>query len=333
MKINKKLVLIIAGLIIAAGLSFQKGTQKVSEEKSQTVVAITQIVEHPSLDLEREGILTALSEAGYTEGKNLKVIYQNAQGSSVTATQIAQKLISLHPDVIVALSTPSAQSALSAIGKNKIPLVFTAVTDPVEAKLVKDLDRPGLGLTGVSDYMPPEPQLKLVQRFAPNTKKLGIIYNPGEANSGTLYRELQKAAPGLGLTLVTATASRTGEVAAAAQSLMGRVDAIYVPTDNTAVSAIQSIVQVGIKNHIPVFAGDIGSVMNGAAGAVGYNRSVLGKAAGAKVVQFLKQGFNQEISIQDEYPIEITLNRSSVEKMGLQVPAELDPDIHWLEEK
>ena len=224
-----------------------------NQEQKQLTVAMTQIVEHPALDQEREGILLALREAGYIEGKNLKIIYQNAQGSGVTSTQIAQKLVSLRPHVIVAISTPSAQAVLSAIGGSQVPLVFTAVTDPISARLVKSLSHPGLGVTGVSDSLSSMTQLKFVQRFLPDLKNLGIIYNPGESNSSSAYQDLLAKASLLQIHLVPATASRTSEVVAAAQSLIGRVDAIYIPNDNTAVSAIESIVRVGISQRLPVF--------------------------------------------------------------------------------
>jgi putative ABC transport system substrate-binding protein len=325
---QKNLLWVLPILLLISLLLFKTK----SYEAHQTTVAITQIVEHPSLDQERAGLLLALHEAGYVEGQNLKIIYQNAQGSSVTATQIAQKLVSLNPDVIVTISTPSAQSVLAAIGGRKIPLVFTAVTDPIGARLVKNLNHPGSGVTGVSDYLTPEPQLKLVKRLIPNIKNLGIIYNPGETNSGTLYQELQGAAPAFKIHLVAATASRTSEVAAAAQSLEGRVDAIYIPNDNTAVSAIESIVRVGIDRKLPVFAGDIGSVLRGAVGVAGYDRTVLGRLAGEKVIQILKNGYAQELSIASQHPIAITLNPSAAMKMGLELPNDLSSDIQWIKD-
>jgi putative ABC transport system substrate-binding protein len=299
-------------------------------KKKQVTVAITQIVEHPALDQERMGIVLALQEAGYIDGTNLKIIYQSAQGSPVTATQIAQKFVSLKPDVIVAISTPSAQSVLSAIGKNRIPLVFTAVTDPVGAHLVKDLHHPELGISGVSDYLQPKPQIQLIQKFIPTIKNIGIIYNPGESNSSAFFKELQDMAPSLGIHLIAATASRTSEVAAAAESLVGRVEAVYIPNDNTAVSAIESIVRVGIHHQLPVFAGDSGSVLRGAVGAAGYNRIQLGKTAGNQVVQFLKNPDLKEYPVAIQHPIEMTLNRKALSKMGLLTPPNLSAHIHWI---
>ena len=320
----------IGSLVLLLTILSLKNTN--SNEK-QTTVAISQIVEHASLDQEREGLLLALKDAGYVEGKNLKIIYQNAQGSTVTATQIAQKQVSLNPNVIVAISTPSAQSVLAAIGDRKIPLVFTAVTDPVQARLVKDLKHPGKGVTGVSDYLTPESQLSFVKKLVPDLKNLGIIYNPGETNSGASYKELLGAAPAFGVRLIAATASRTSEVAAAAKSLVGRVEAIYIPTDNTAVSAIESIVRVGVEHKIPILAGDIGSALHGAVGVAGYNRRLLGKLAGEKVVQLLRNGSSHELSIERHHPVEITINRAAAIKMGVQIPNDIATNIKWVEDK
>jgi putative ABC transport system substrate-binding protein len=284
---------------------------------TETVVAITQIQEHPALNLEREGILEALKEAGYVEGKNLKIIYQNSQGNVVLAAQGAQKLISLNPNVIVAISTPSAQAALSAIGEKNIPLIFSAVTDPIGARLISGSHRK---VTGVTDYLPPEPQLKLLKDLVPQVKKVGVIYNPGESNSVKLYQELKKAAPKFSIELIPVTATRTSEVATAAQSLVGRVNALYIPNDNTAVTAMESIVQVGIKNQLPVFAGDIGSLQRGAVAVAGYNRKQMGIKAGKQVVEILKGKSPSEIQIENQHIIEITLNRDSATRMGLQLP-------------
>ncbi len=293
-------------------------------------VAITQIVEHLSLDQERAGILEVLDEAGFIDGKNLKLVYQNAQGSPVTSTQIAQNLVSMQPDVIVAISTPSAQSVLSALRGQVIPVVFTAVSDPVSARLVPSLLHPGPGITGVTDLLSPESQLQFVRRWIPQLKNLGVIYNPGESNSAALLKGLEAVARSSAIHLVPATAGRSGEVVAAAQSLVGRVDAIYVPNDNTAVSAIESIVHVGVKNKLPVFAGDMGSVVRGAIGMAGYNRKKLGRVAGEKVVQILRQGMQQEMPIAAQHPVEMTLNREAAARMGARIPADLPPNVQWL---
>lgn len=312
----KKVILVLLCTVLSISVTSCKNDGSRSHLKK---VAITQIVEHPSLEQEREGILGALKEAGYIDGQNIQILYENSQGSPVVATQIALKFVSQLPDVIVAISTPSAQAAIAAIGKQKIPLVFSAVTDPVGSKLVKE------GVTGVSDQLPPEPQLDFVAQWLPGLKNLGMIYNPGETNSVKMAEDLKTAAHLRGIHIVVANANQTRDVAAAAQSLIGKVEAIYIPNDNTAVSAIESISSVGIQQKVPILAGDSGSAQRGAAASIGYNRLALGKAAGKLIARILSGEPVQNIPIQKGDQLETVVNLPNAEKMGVHIPKGLKP--------
>lgn len=287
------------------------------------VVAITQIVEHQALDDERAGILEALEKQGYIPGRNLKVIYENAQGNITTAAQIATKFASLRPDVVVAISTPSAQALAKALQGQEIPLVFSAVTDPVGAKLANAGYSPKTGITGVSDYVQAHPQLQLMQKIIPHLVTVGIIYNPGEVNSVTLVAELQKQANKMGLKLVLASAGKTCDIPGAVHSLIGKVQAIFIPNDNTAVAAMESIVRLGIEHQIPVFAGDVGSVKKGAIATIGYDRHSLGLKAGELVVRILKGAKPDQLPIAKDHPLQVTVNPVSAKKMGITVPSYL----------
>ena len=258
----------LARLGAMAGVALALGAPGTSAEELKTV-AVTAIVEHPALDAARKGIKDELAAEGYVEGKNLDFRFESAQGNPATAAQIAQQFVGDRPDVIVPISTPSAQAVVGAT--KDIPVVFTAVTDPVGAKLVSDPEHPGGNVTGMSDLSPIGLHLDLIKEIMPNAAHLGVIYNPGEANSITLLELLKKEAPGHGLSLVEAPAPRSADVLAAAQSLVGDVDAIYVPTDNTVVTALEAIVKVGTDNQLPVFAGDTDSVPRGAIAALGFN--------------------------------------------------------------
>ncbi|HMG51260.1 MAG TPA: ABC transporter substrate-binding protein, partial [Inquilinus sp.] len=194
-------------------------------------VAVTQIVEHPALDAARDGIKKALEEAGYKDGDNLVFLSESAQGNPATAAQIAQKYVGENPTVIVPIATPSAQAVVAAT--QDIPVVFTAVTDPLGAQLIKNLEHPGGNVTGISDLSPLADHLNLIKEIVPGVKKIGVPYNPGEANSAALLAALQKMAPEWKVEIVEAPASKSADVQAAAQSLVGKVDVIYVPTDNT----------------------------------------------------------------------------------------------------
>ena len=235
----------------------------------QASVATTAIVEHPALDAARDGLRDELAAGGYEVGKNLTFLYESAQGNPATAAQIARKFIGEAPDVIVPISTPSAQAVVAAT--KEIPVVFTAVTDPLGARLVAALDRPGGNVTGMSDLSPIDKHMALVKRITPETGKLGVIFNPGEANSLTLLKLIHNHAPDHGLKVVEAPATKSADVLAAAQSLVGKADAIYVPTDNTVVSALEAVIKVGIDNQVPVYAGDTDSVPRGVIAALGFN--------------------------------------------------------------
>lgn len=280
-------------------------------------VAITQIVEHPALDATRDGVKAELAAAGFTEGKNLKLEWQSAQGSPTTATQIANKFVGDKPDVIVAIATPSAQ-AVVAIARN-IPVIFTAVTDPLGAKLVTNLEKPGGTVTGVSALTPIDKHLDLIAKITPKAKRIGVLYNAGEANSLTLLKLLKQEAPKRGMTLVEATVARSSDVATAARSLVGKVDAIYIPTDNTVVSALESVIQVGTENKLPIYAGDSDSVKRGALAALGYNYYEVGRQTGQIVLQVLNGEKPGNIPVESAKKNEFYLNLKSAKQMGVSI--------------
>jgi len=284
-------------------------------------VAVTAIVEHPALDAARDGIKAALAEAGYVDGQNLKFVYESAQGNPATAAQIARKLVGEAPAVIVPISTPSAQAVVGAT--KDIPVVFTAVTDPVGAKLVRDLKHPGGNVTGMSDLSPIAKHLDLVKEILPAAKTLGVIYNPGEANSLTLVDLLRKEAPARGLKILEAPAPKSADVLPAAQSLVGNVDAIYVPTDNTVVTALEAIVQVGQQNRLPVIAGDTDSVPRGAIAALGFNYGDVGRQTGRIVVRVLKGEQPGEIPVEGVEITELFVNPAAAKAMGVTLPEAL----------
>jgi len=284
-------------------------------------VAVTAIVEHPALDAARDGIKAALAEAGYVDGQNLKFVYESAQGNPATAAQIARKLVGEAPAVIVPISTPSAQAVVGAT--KDIPVVFTAVTDPVGAKLVRDLKHPGGNVTGMSDLSPIAKHLDLVKEILPAAKTLGVIYNPGEANSLTLVDLLRKEAPARGLKILEAPAPKSADVLPAAQSLVGNVDAIYVPTDNTVVTALEAIVKVGEQNRLPVIAGDTDSVPRGAIAALGFNYGDVGRQTGKIVVRVLKGEQPGDIPVEGVEITELFVNPGAAKAMGVTLPEAL----------
>ncbi len=257
-----------------------------SAQSVPTKISILQLVDHPALNTTREGFLEELNKLGYRQGENLILDFQSAQGNPALAAQIAQKFVSNKPDVIVAIPTLAAQAAISATKDTDIPVVFSSVTDPLTAKLVTNLKAPDGNVTGVSNFVPVEPQFKLFKRVLPTLKTLGIVYNPGEANSTALNTMMEKAAASFDLTLVFSTASKSSEVLAATQSLCDKVDAVFVNNDNTALSAFKSVVRAARACGIPAFVSDIDIVDQGALAALGPDQREVGRQT-ARMVDFI----------------------------------------------
>ncbi|MBB2972495.1 ABC transporter substrate-binding protein [Mesorhizobium sp. RMAD-H1] len=284
-------------------------------------VAVTAIVEHPALDATRDGVKEALAEAGFKEGENLKFIYESAQGNAGTAAQIARQFIGDNPDVIVPISTPSAQAVVSAT--RDIPVVFTAVSDPVGAQLVKDFEKPGGNVTGLSDMSPVADHVALIKEILPNAKTIGFLYNSGETNSVSLLAALKEAAEKAGLTVVESTATRSADVQGAARALVGRADIIYVPTDNTIVSALEGAVAVAEENKIPLFTADTDSVNRGAIAALGFNYHDVGKQTGAVVARILNGEKPGDIPVKVAAGTDLVVNLVAAKKMGVELPQAL----------
>lgn len=298
---------------VALAIASLTGTA-VAQEKS---VAVTAIVEHPALDAVRDGVQAALKEAGYESGKNLKWQYQSAQGNTGTAAQIARKFVGDKPDAIVAIATPSAQAVVAAT--KTVPVVFSAVTDPVAAKLVPSWEASGTNVTGVSDLLALDKQMDLVKQVVPDAKRVGMVYNPGEANSVVVVKELQKLLPIMGMTLVEAAAPRSVDVSSAARSLVGKVDVIYTSTDNNVVSAYEALVKVGQDAKIPLVASDTDSVKRGAVAAYGINYRDLGEQTGRVVARILKGEAPGSIKPEVSTKLELFVNPAAAQKQGIEL--------------
>ncbi|HRF62127.1 MAG TPA: ABC transporter substrate-binding protein [Candidatus Competibacter sp.] len=286
--------------------------------ESPRTVALTQIVEHPSLDAARHGILDELAAAGYTPGQNLKIDYQNAQGNPITAAQIARKFVGDRPDVIVTITTPSAQAVVAAT--RELPVVFCSVSDPLGAKLVNNLAKPGGNVTGTSDLSPIAEQLDLIRELSPDVKKLGILYNPGEANSVSLVALLKTQASGKGLQVIEATAPKSGDVLSAARQLAGKAEAIYIPLDNTVVSALEAVIKVGRDARIPVYSADTDSVGRGTVASLGFDYYDVGHQTGQQVVRILRGEKPGDIPVERVKKLNLYINLQAAEAMGVTIP-------------
>lgn len=280
-------------------------------------VATTAIVEHPALDAVRDGIKETLIKNGYS-GDKLKFTYESAQGKPDIAGQIARKMVGDKPDIIVAIATPSAQAAVSAT--KTIPVVFSAVTDPLGAKLIPTLKKPGGNVTGLSDMANLKEHLALIKEFIPNLKAVGIPYNPGEANSVSMLASAKVEAKKMGIKIVESAAPKSSDVMIAAKQLVGKVDAIYCPIDNTIISAAESVVRVGMDAQVPVFAGDTSTVVRGAIAAVGYDYFDLGRQTGEVVVRILKGEKPGSIDVKVAKGTDLHVNPKMAKRMGIKIP-------------
>ncbi|MGO1474609.1 ABC transporter substrate-binding protein [Psychrobacter sp. FME5] len=258
----------------------------VDSDKPAKTIAITQIVEHPSLDEMRRGIIDELADNGYVKDQNLTVNFQSAQGNTATAGQIAKQFAGDNPDAIVAISTPSAQSIVAST--KTVPVIYTAISDPVAAKLIDENNTPiQPNVTGLSSVLPIEPQLDNILKIVPHAKTIGYVYSPGEVNSVVVLNQLKKAAPARGLKILDVTANRPTDVAMATRSLAGRVDVIYTSLDNNVVSGFEAMAGAANELDIPIIASDEFSVRRGATAALGVNDYDFGRTTGKMVYRVL----------------------------------------------
>jgi putative tryptophan/tyrosine transport system substrate-binding protein len=308
---------LILGILILSLFSFQA----IMAETYQ--ISVNQFVEHPALDAVLKGFKDYMKDNHI----QVKFIVHNAQANMGTATQIGQQILGEKSDLIMAIATPSAQACARALEKApsdlRRPFLFTAVTDPVAAGLVSNLKKPGGYTTGVSDLLPLEKHMKMLLTFNPNIERLGFMYNPGEANSKVLVETMRKLASRLGIKIIDGTATKTSEVYQAAKSLIGKVDAVFIPTDNTIVSGLESAIKVGVQYKIPIYAGDVDSVKRGAVAAMGFNYYKHGYQTGAMAKKILEGANPGDISVEFQKELELHINTKYAELMGVTPPQSL----------
>jgi putative ABC transport system substrate-binding protein len=281
-------------------------------------IGISQFVEHPALDAAREGFIEGLAEEGFNE-ENIKFIEQNAQADFATAQAIAQQFKSNNLDLILAIATPNAQAAANVI--KDTPVLFTAVTDPVEAGIVKSMEVPGANMTGTTDMNPVAQQIELIKEFIPEITDLGVLYNPGEINSVVQIDLVKETAAEMGINLHEGTVNNSSEVSLAASSLVGDVDAIYVPTDNIIVSALPSVLNITNQNNIPVFASENGQVRQGSIATLGIDYKLLGIQTGKMAARILNGANPAEMPVESSDELKLYLNTKAAENLGLEIPA------------
>jgi len=306
-----KILLAILLVLSVSGTALTQDVKKVT-------IGISQIVEHPALDAARQGFIDSLAEHGYIEGKNVTYDIQIAQGNMATANSIAKALVGEEVNLIHSIATPTSQACVNAT--KTIPIVISSVTDPVGAGLVKSLEHPGGNVTGTTDRSPVDRQLDLILEIVPKAKRIGFMYNSGEDNSISSLKQLQEAAAKRNMEVVEATVSNSSGVYLAAKSLVGQVDVIHIPTDNTVVSAFESVVKVCEENKIPLFAADIDSVPRGAIAALAIDYYRLGRQSGDMAVRILQGANPADMPVETLKDLKLVVNENAAQKMGVSLP-------------
>lgn len=291
-------------------------------------IGITQIVEHPALNDVRDAVIEKVTEAGYERGEDVVFLLKNAQGDMTNATSIAQSFKSEGVDYVVAIATPTAIAAAQKI--DDIPIIVSAVTNLVEAGLVESFDayknpENNGNITGISDQVPVKSQFELIKKMVPDVQKVGTIYNPGEANAVFLNKLARDATKEMGLKLIEATATNTAAVSAAAQSLQGRVDAVWISTDNTVVSALPVVSQITKKEEVPLVVADSTSVFEGSLAGYGFDYYVHGLRAGDILLEVMNGTPPNEVSIQIMKPedLKLSLNLDYARQIDYKFPEEI----------
>jgi putative ABC transport system substrate-binding protein len=288
-------------------------------------IGVNQLVEHAALDASYKGFVDALAEAGYTDGDKIKIDYQNAQGDQSNANTIATKLVNDNNDLILAIATPSAQACANAT--KDIPILITAVTDPAGSKLVASNEAPGGNVSGTSDMTPVKTQIELIKKLIPDAKKIAVLYSSSEINSKIQVEIALKTAKEIGLETQEATVSNTNEIQQTVESLIGKVDAIYAPTDNMIAKAMSTIATVANGNGIPVICGEEGMVDAGGLATYGIDYYELGKLTGKQAVKII-EGTATTADMPIEYiadkDMKLVINKDVAAQLGITIPADLE---------
>nr|WP_303814554.1 ABC transporter substrate binding protein [Acidaminococcus timonensis] len=323
MMMMKKSVKWLATLALAAMVVGAAGcgssTQSGSKDKKSYKVGVIQLVQHPALDAANKGFIDGLKSKGFEEGKNVTFDQQNAQGDQSNLQTIAQRFVSNKDDLVCAIATPAAQTMANAT--KDIPIVGTAITDYKVAKLVKDSSKPGTNVTGTTDMNPVEAQIDLLVKIMPKAKTVGFIYNSSEVNSQLQIDLAKKAAAARGLATVEATVSSVNDIQQAAQSLMGKVDALYIPTDNVMASAMPNLIKITDEAKVPVFCAEAGMLKAGGVATLGIDYYKLGFQTGEMAADILSgKSKPQDMAIQSQKTFTVTLNEEAIKKLGLTIP-------------
>ncbi|MGI6307468.1 MAG: ABC transporter substrate-binding protein [Dethiobacteria bacterium] len=312
------LLLPLAGCTAGADGDTSATGKEAENQAAKKKIGIVQIVEHPSLNTIREALISRLEEKGFKDGAAVSIDYQNAQGDQTNLKTICQKFVNNRYDLIVAIATQSAQAV---VGETKdIPVLFSACTDPLGSGLVESMEKPGKNVTGTSDAVSAEKIMELARRITPEIQKIGALYNSSETNSIAVINDLKEYAQKNGLTVVEATVTNSSEVQQAAQSLVGKVDAIFSPIDNTVASAMPVVAQVANRAKVPVYVGADSMVADGGLATYGINYTVLGQETAEMAIEILKGANPGDLAVKSMTEMDIYVNKDTAAAIGITIP-------------
>lgn len=318
MKVVRKLLapLLVVGILLTSLISLHQ--LKADKKKDVFRIGISQFITHQSLDATREGFVDELAKQGYVDGKNIEIDLQNAQGEQRNLKTISQQLAE-SSDVVLAIATPSAQSLANTT--QTTPVIFSAVTDPVSAKLVESREHPGGNVTGTSDQSSDaiSTQINLIKKVLPKAKTIGILYTQSEPNSVVQKDEAKRLLEEKGFTVVEKTILDSNNVKAAAESLMAEVDMVFVPTDNIISSTMETVKQVSIKHKVPVFGGSTEMIAVGGLYNYGTNYEELGRQAARMLVRVLKGEKPENIAVELPEKLELHTNQEMADALGIDI--------------
>jgi len=318
MKVVRKLLapLLVVGILLTSLISLHQ--LKADKKKDVFRIGISQFITHQSLDATREGFVDELAKQGYVEGKNIEIDLQNAQGEQRNLKTISQQLAE-SSDVVLAIATPSAQSLANTT--QTTPVIFSAVTDPVSAKLVESREHPGGNVTGTSDQSSDaiSIQINLIKKVLPKAKTIGILYTQSEPNSVVQKDEAKRLLEEKGFTVVEKTILDSNNVKAAAESLMAEVDMVFVPTDNIISSTMETVKQVSIKHKVPVFGGSTEMIAVGGLYNYGTNYEELGRQTARMLIRVLKGEKPENIAVELPEKLELHTNKEMADALGIDI--------------
>ena len=319
----KKILGVLSLVLLLVGCSSGSG-EKTSDSERVYKIGILQFAQHPSLDNCREGFLQGIEEEGFVEGKNLEVDYQNAQADMGIAAQIADAFVGNKVDMVTAIATPAAMSAYNATMKTDIPVVYTAITDPVVAQLADENKNPLGNVTGTSDILPVEAQLKLIRELMPEAKNLGILHTSSEANSDSMLEIYKDLAGKYGFKVIDEAINTTADIPLATDNLLSKVDVMTNLLDNTVVNSLPTILDKANAKKIPVFGSEIEQVKMGCLGSEGIEYISLGKQTGKMAAKILRgEAKASDLAYEIIEEPNLYLNSKVADELGIDIPKDL----------